>query len=278
MNTLWFVERYKDAGVRGQTLPVDQQNDRVARFEPVQDPLEIFLVVERLTVELLDHIVGSQSGVVGDAARINAGDQNAFRAFQVGVERQLRMEVPDADAQVILGRVVAGGARRRRVGDGLTTGTSSDHDGKRHRPPVAVNLDRRRRPDGGRGHAAQKVLIVFDPLAAEFHDHVVLFQPGLRRRAFDRDAVDFYGRFDVADDRPARGRQAVNFCDLRGYSLRHRAQEPANDPSLFDQLLVDGDRFGRGNGEADAVVIAGRRGDQGVDADDLARKIDQRAA
>src|SRR5262249_53696137 len=137
MNALWFVERNKDAGVRGQTLPVYQQSDRVARFEPVQDPFEIFLVVYRLTVDSLDHIVCFQPGVVGYAARIDARDQDAFRAFHVGFERQLRTEVLDADAQALLARVVAGSARRRPFGDGLTTGASSDHDGKGHLPPVA---------------------------------------------------------------------------------------------------------------------------------------------
>ena len=109
-----------------------------------------------------------------------------------------------------------------------------------------------------------------DILAVDALDHVTRLDAGRQRRAV---------RCDLGDQ-GARGSQPSDM--LSASSSRHRldlhSEQAALDPPLVLQL---GDhRLGqaRGDGEAKADAAAGRREDRGVDADDLAVHVEQRAA
>ena len=100
--------------------------------------------------------------------------------------------------------------------------------------------------------------------------HVAALDPGLLRRAT---------RADVRDQHPrAAPRGPSGLGQVRGQVLDRHAQPAAHHLAVLEQALHDRPGHVGGDGEADALVAAGAREDRGVDADQLAVHVDQRAA
>src|SRR5205823_4284793 len=77
---------------------------------------------------------------------------------------------------------------------------------------------------------------------------------------------------------PARLLQAETLREVFRHALHVDAELPAPHLALVDELLGDRARHVRGDGEAYADVAARRRKYLRVDADEVARRVDERAA
>jgi hypothetical protein len=123
--------------------------------------------------------------------------------------------------------------------------------------------------DRGVGDDARQILRLLDVLAVEGDDDVAGLDAGGLRRALVVDA---------GDQGAARRLDVEAFGDLVGDLLDADAEPAAAKLAELAQLI---DHAGHGLGghrKADADRAAGRRDDQGVDADHFAVEVEQRAA
>ena len=110
---------------------------------------------------------------------------------------------------------------------------------------------------------------VGDFLAVVFEHDVAVLEAGLVGGAFGH---------DVADERAGGVLELELFGQRRGDVLDHDAEVAAGDMAVLDEAVHDvAGEVGR-DGEADALVAAGAAEDGGVDADEPALDIHQRAA
>jgi len=135
----------------------------------------------------------------------------------------------------------------------------------------AVAQDFHGHPGAGLGFANGefKVPAVADFFAVVFDDHVAVLQARLVSRASGN---------DVVDERAAGVRELERFGQRRGDILNHDAQVAAADMAVFDQAIHDVAGEIRGDGKTNALVAAGAAVDGGVDADEPALHVHQRAA
>ena len=83
---------------------------------------------------------------------------------------------------------------------------------------------------------------------------------------------------NVGDDYTDVSRQAERLREIEREGLHVGADGAPADASVFSNLLVGVANDAAGDGEADTFVAAGFRVDEGVDADDVAVGVDERAA
>src|SRR5207248_11656971 len=116
------------------------------------------------------------------------------------------------------------------------------------------------------GRHPLQVVVVLDGRAVEGHDDVVLGEAGRLRRA-----AGIYAR----DDGPFRIRPPHRLRQLRGHRLKRDADPAPLYPPAVDELR--GDAFDHVGGDREPDALAGGD-DGGVDPDDLATQVHERAA
>jgi hypothetical protein len=134
---------------------------------------------------------------------------------------------------------------------------------------VADDLQLDGLPDAGPRDEQRQLRGVDDRLAVELDDDVALLEP-------DDSAGPFL--HDVGDERALRVVEAERLGDVGRHLLDHHAEPAARDVALVLQLRDDLVREVDRDREADADVAAAAAEDRGVDADDLALRVEQRAA
>ena len=134
----------------------------------------------------------------------------------------------------------------------------------------ALHVDLRAAAERTGGEAIIKAVGIVDGLAVDRDHQIGQFQPCPRRRA---------ARRDIGDQRAGGNAKPQRLGDLG----RHRLQ-PGAEPRPLHRLAAalgggddDAHHVG-GDRKADALRAAGAREDRGVDADELAGHVDQRAA
>ena len=134
---------------------------------------------------------------------------------------------------------------------------------------VAQNLHRHGLAGVGAGHFQLQVAAVGDLLAVELEDEVAALEAGFVRRAFGR---------HVADQRAGGVLELELLGQGGGDVLDHDAQVTAGDMAVLDEAVHDVAGEVDGDGEADALVAAAAAQNGGVDADEPAVGVHQRAA
>ena len=120
------------------------------------------------------------------------------------------------------------------------------------------------------GEAIAESVLVLDGLAIDRDDEIAGLQPRLRRRAF---------RHHARDERAGRPLQPHALGDLGGDVLQFCAEPgPLHRLAAALRRVEHDTHHVDGNGEADADRAARAREDRGIDADEAARHVDERAA
>src|SRR5580658_9702207 len=198
-----------------------------------------------------DDIIGSQPRLRGGAARLDAAHQRAARIRRI---RQCRTFETLVDARRSAAELDAAVGDHRRDLERLAVAHQADID------PVA---------DAQQADGVAQLAVGLHWLAVHRGDHVAGTDAGLvGRRALD----------DLRHQCADRARQAERVGDIRCHGVHADAELAALHRAELDQLVHDAVRHVHRDGEADADVAAAARQNRGVDADQLAAQIDQRAA
>src|SRR5690349_14479431 len=221
-------------------------------------------------------------GDAGNALAVDRHDDVALAQDARG--RRARHDALDHDAAHFAhrGRVVlvdrgerrAGQARVQLAAAGLgdLLGVLADHDGDRPGLALAQHLHLDAVADAAQADQVAQLVEVAHFLAVGLEDDVLGLEARLGRRRV---------RHDLGDDRAARGRQVEGLGQLGRDVLAADADAPAHYRAVRDDLVHHVARqLGRdGEAQADVAGDAALRVEAGgVDADQLALEVHQRAA
>src|SRR5581483_5642269 len=222
--------------------------------------------VDGLAVDLLDDIADAQARFVGGGVLVDIRDHRAFKAAG-NTEAAAGGGIEIADGHAVEGVAVVIVAVIG-LGD-FFTGQFLDRDVQGFLPAVAQNLDGDMRSGRGFGDLQFQMTAVGDRLVVEFLDHVAALEAGSFGRAVGRDVTD-EGALVTGEIELLRER--------RRHVLDHHAEVTAHDAATGDE--AGHDRAGEidGDGETDALITAAAAEDGGVDADQTAFRIHERAA
>src|SRR5438445_4014143 len=239
--------------------------------ELVRHVLEVAEGRGRLAVDFRDDVADLHAGLAGRTAVGHARHHNAPLAVPGKVE-------PAGQLRGQLAHVQAGErARGPRLLVAVTRALRLDHGprllGDRHvkllRLSVPEHLDVHLLADGRLGHKVAELSGVLDDPPVELDDHVPALQPGAPGRAV--------GQYVADQDALGLG-HAELFGEVLGQLLDRHTEVPADDLAPLEQLFHHRPDHVARHGEADPHVAAALAEDGRIDANELAPRVDQRAA
>src|SRR6266446_4580592 len=265
----WYHARQEHRhGAVAIAAPQNLEDNITALLELGYRPLVVVHGIDRLAVDFRDDVAAREVKIIGKAGRLYFRDQHAALPLHTNARRTFRRESFYAQPE-LGGRgftlLVAQASRLRRENmcavfdhrGGFLLRTVA-HVGELH---FAANRRGRNR--------IHKVIAAFHLIAIDAGDYVPALQAGL----FGGTA-----RFHVHDHH-AVGR--AQFFQGNGIGaevfLEADADGAARHASLRNNLVVNADRGGGGQREADPFIAAAAGDDGGVDAHHFPREIDQRA-
>jgi len=244
-------------------LSSDGKDNGLPGLELGHHPLELIYGGNLLPIDLEDDVSSGQAFAVGLAVLPHLSDEKAFLCFQAVTSGQGRSELPDGEAEVLVGAFCLHSC--------LSRVELFDRYAKRLLLAVPDNLYVNLFAGLDIGNLEFQDIRILDLFAVDLDDHIVLLETGsIGRTPF----------FNTADQ------CAVLILQLEGilvlFSEWSRLNADTNsapdDAALL--LKLSNDFFGQvgGDGESQADAAAGWGKDVARDSDDFALHIDQRSA
>src|ERR1022692_3914618 len=229
--------------------------------------------VHRLAVDGDDHVARLQADVIGEGTGLHRLHLHTALLLDSQAIGLLLGQVLDLHTEFGGGRFAVGRRILRAIG--VLLGEELRAVGHYHLQVVtlalALHRNGQRGADRRGGHGGDQLVAVGDGLAVDGGNDVAVLHAGLLAGAA-RDYLGYeYAFFDARHFQVRARLVGVARCEVY-------ADGAADDFAVLDDVVVDLRRHVDGQGEADALVSAVARGDGGIDADELAADVQQRAA
>src|SRR5208283_4150937 len=242
------------------------QDHRILSFRNAgQRLLHVGCTWRLLAIHTLDDVAGLKSSFFGRAARLNALNDSTFQTRRrLQLRTHVRVEVGDADSPAWFATVGAG------VELFLLVLGAELFERDCHIDALTISQDIERDLSSRvlRADFGMKLSGARNLLAVESNDDVADFEASLRSRRV---------RLHFADDRSIRVLQVEELGVLRRYVGNAYPNVGVADLTVTHQGVDRGLHDLRWNGESHAREASRGRDEEGVNADDLATSVDQRA-